>query len=291
MAEEPVHRLHIDRFDGVRFRPEEDLLAVEEPLEIRLRYRRAGAERERALAVTMRTPGADADLAAGFLFSEAVVRTPADIVALEAGAPARGQVLVVTLAPGVTFDEDRLNRHFYTTSSCGVCGKASLEAVRLAACPSLPGEGPVWPVERLRDLTARLEGAQPIFDRTGGLHAAALFAADGRLLLVREDVGRHNAVDKVIGAAFRAGLVPLHRHLLLVSGRAGLELVQKALMAGIPHMAAVGAPTSLAVRLARAFGLTLVGFLRKDRFNVYSGAWRLSTPTLEQITQPLILEA
>ncbi len=282
MAEGPINRMSIERFSGAALLPAVDSVAVEEPLELRLRYREGGADVVKGLAVTMRTPGDDPELAAGFLFTEGILRAPADLVAItrEGRDEAEGNILVVALAPDVVIDTSRLERHFYTTSSCGICGKASLEAVRMAACPDLPREGLRIPAALLTLLPEMLAGGQPLFEHTGGLHAAALFDAAGRLQAVREDVGRHNAVDKLLGVQFLAGRMPLHDRILMVSGRAGLELVQKALMAGIPVMAAVGAPTSLAVRLARAFGMTLVGFLRDGRYNVYSGSWRLTAASV-----------
>jgi FdhD protein len=250
-----------------------DTLAAEEPLEIRV----AG----RPLTVTMRTPGDDFDLARGFLVSEGVVSADSDIVAIRycAGATANGvntyNVLDVLLDDGVPPPDPSLERNFYTTSSCGLCGKASLEAVRTIS---------KWPVDRdplrlnaatIATMPEKLRAAQRVFDRTGGLHAAALFDADGDLLCVREDVGRHNAVDKVIGWALDAGRLPLSGTTLMVSGRASFELVQKAVMAGVPALAAVSAPSSLAVDLAREMGLTLIGFLRGSSMNIYSGVERI----------------
>jgi FdhD protein len=250
-----------------------DTLVVEEPLEIRV----AG----RPLTVTMRTPGADFDLAAGFLVSEGVVRRADEIAGIRycAGATDDGRntynVVDVVLSAGVAPPDPSLERNFYTTSSCGLCGKASLEAVRTTA---------TWPVRDdpmridaalVAELPNRLRAAQRVFDRTGGLHAAGLFSEDGRLLCLREDVGRHNAVDKVVGWALREGRVPLRGTLLLVSGRASFELVQKAVMAGLPVLAAVSAPSSLAADLAADAGLTLIAFLRGLSMNVYSAGHRL----------------
>jgi FdhD protein len=259
--------------DGVAD-PRPDTLAAEEPLEIRV----AG----RPLTVTMRTPGDDFDLARGFLVSEGVVSAESDIDAIRycAGATANGvntyNVLDVLLDDGVAAPDPSLERNFYTTSSCGLCGKASLEAVRTIS---------KWHVDRdplrlnaatITTLPEKLRAAQRVFDRTGGLHAAALFDADGELLCVREDVGRHNAVDKVMGWALDAGRLPLSGTTLMVSGRASFELVQKAVMAGVPALAAVSAPSSLAVDLAREMGLTLIGFLRGSSMNIYSGLERIS---------------
>jgi FdhD protein len=242
----------------------QDLLAVEEPLEIRLG--------DRNVAITMRTPGNDAELAAGFLFTEGILRAPGQIAKI---TPGKRNVIHVELASEDGVDLERLERHFYLTSSCGVCGKASIEALETIGCEIPPRERPLIDPDVIHKLPETLRAKQQVFDRTGGLHAAALFDVDGTLRNVREDVGRHNAVDKLVGAAFLKGETPLNDHLLLVSGRASFELVQKALMAGIPVLAAVGAPSSLAVELALRYGMTLMGFVRDRRFNVYSGSSRL----------------
>jgi FdhD protein len=250
-----------------------DVLAVEEPLEVRLTCDVGGRRVHRAVSVTMRTPGHDLELAVGFLFTEGV------IVAREQVAGVRpcgaGNVARVDLHPGVAVDLARLERHFYTSSSCGVCGKASLEAVRVCSQSRLPEGQPVVDAAVIHPLPQALRTAQTIFDRTGGLHAAALFDARGNLLCLREDVGRHNALDKLIGAQFLAGRTPLSENVLMVSGRASFELVQKAAIAGIPILAAVGAPSSLAVSLAAEQGMTVLGFVRQDRFNIYTGAERI----------------
>ncbi|MCK2219997.1 formate dehydrogenase accessory sulfurtransferase FdhD [Actinomadura sp. ATCC 31491] len=250
-----------------------DSLAAEEPLEIRL----DGVP----LTVTMRTPGDDFDLAAGFLVSEGAVSAPGDLAAIRycAGATADGgntyNVLDVRLAPGVPRPEPR---NFYTTSSCGVCGKASLEAVRTVARWSAAGDPVTLRQPVVAGLPDRLRAAQRVFDRTGGLHAAGLFTAEGEPLCVREDVGRHNAVDKLLGWALREGRLPLRGCVLMVSGRASFELVQKAVMGGVPVLAAVSAPSSLAAELAAEEGLTLIGFLRGTSMNVYTGEHRLRAP-------------
>ncbi|MDG9718034.1 formate dehydrogenase accessory sulfurtransferase FdhD [Streptomyces sp. DH24] len=258
--------------DGVAsHRP--DTLAAEEPLEIRVGGR--------PLSVTMRTPGDDFDLAAGFLVGEGVVHACDEVAGIRycAGVTADGgnsyNVVDVVLARGVPAPDASLERNFYTTSSCGLCGKASLDAVRTRAAWSVAEDPLRVGPELLAALPDRLRAAQRVFDTTGGLHAAGLFSADGELLCLREDVGRHNAVDKVVGHALRSGLLPSRGTVLMVSGRASFELVQKAVMAGIPVLAAVSAPSSLAVDLAEESGLTLVGFLRGASMNVYSGAGRL----------------
>ncbi|MFC3348061.1 formate dehydrogenase accessory sulfurtransferase FdhD [Streptomyces echinoruber] len=264
------------RDGAVSSRP--DTLVAEEPLEIRLNGR--------PLAITMRTPGDDFALAAGFLVSEGVLGDAAELrtVVYCAGAAVDGSntynVVDVRTAPGVAVPDVTLERNVYTTSSCGLCGKASLDAVRTTARWPIADTPPLrLAPELLASLPDRLRAAQRVFDRTGGLHAAALFAEDGELLDVREDVGRHNAVDKLVGRALQNGDLPLSRTVLLVSGRASFELAQKAVMAGIPVLAAVSAPSSLAVDLAAETGLTLVGFLRGTSMNVYAGEDRIALTT------------
>jgi FdhD protein len=241
-----------------------DLLAVEEPLEIRTG--------RRPLAVTMRTPGDDIDLAAGFLFTEGVVQAADDIAEIR---KCDDNVADVRLRPGVILAEEQLRRNFLTTSACGLCGKESIDAVRTRASFDVAGDQVSVDPAALARLPGRLRDAQRVFERTGGLHAAAVFSRALTMLALREDVGRHNAVDKVIGWALRAGQLPLRGCVLLVSGRASFELAQKALMAGIPVLAAVSAPSSLAVELADEAGLTVVGFLRDGAMNVYTGVQRL----------------
>ena len=249
----------------------EDNLAVEEPLEIRV-----GGD---AVSVTMRTPGDDFELAAGFLFTERIVLGRDDIARIDYGQDPDGQpsvnVVDVTLCMSTRVDLARLQRHFYAASSCGVCGKASISAVRVQDISRPQGDLRVGPA-LLPRLPGMLRQVQAVFERTGGLHAAALFDASGALLDVREDVGRHNTVDKVIGHALLEASVPLSHNLLFVSGRGAFEIVQKALVAGVPIVASVSAPSSLAVDLAREHGLTLIGFLRDQRFIVYSGEERLT---------------
>ncbi|MEV6952513.1 formate dehydrogenase accessory sulfurtransferase FdhD [Streptomyces sp. NPDC051183] len=263
-----------------------DTLVAEEPLEIRLNGK--------PLAITMRTPGDDFALAVGFLVSEGVLGSAADVRAVTycEGATDRGplpvaagggsntyNVVNVQLGAGVPLPDITLERNVYTTSSCGLCGKASLDAVRTASrFPGLAADPVRVSADLLSELPDRLRAAQKVFDRTGGLHAAALFSATGELLDVREDVGRHNAVDKIIGRALQAGRLPLAGAVLLVSGRASFELAQKAVMAGIPILAAVSAPSSLAVDLALETGLTLVGFLRGRDMNIYAGEQRIDLP-------------
>jgi FdhD protein len=246
-----------------------DTVAAEEPLEIRLGGR--------PLAVTMRTPGHDFDLVHGFLQTEGVIAGLEDVAGLRycEGVDDEGRntynVVDVDLADGV----EPPDRNFYTSSSCGVCGKASIEAIRTRTRYDVAGDGLRLPLATLLALPDRLRAAQQVFDKTGGLHAAGLFSADGELVALREDVGRHNAVDKVVGDAVRAGRLPLAGQLLMVSGRASFELTQKAAMAGVPVLAAVSAPSSLAVELAADAGVTLVGFLRGDGCNVYTCTGRI----------------
>jgi FdhD protein len=255
-----------------------DTLVTEEPLEIRLNGK--------PLAITMRTPGDDFALAAGFLVSEGVLAQQSDLqnIVYCAGATADGSntynVVDVKTAPGVVMPDITLERNVYTTSSCGLCGKASLDAVRTTTRWPIDDTPPLRiDPDLLASLPDRLRAAQQVFDRTGGLHAAALFTEDGELLDIREDVGRHNAVDKLVGRALQNADLPLPRVILLVSGRASFELAQKAVMAGIPVLAAVSAPSSLAVDLAAETGLTLVGFLRGPSMNVYAGEHRLALET------------
>jgi FdhD protein len=256
--------------------PSEDLLAVEEPLEIRLAYERGGWPVQKSVSITMRTPGCDAELAAGFLFTEGIVDSAEQIASVRMEAE---NVALVELKPGVPVDLQRLERHFYTSSSCGVCGKTSIAALNLGGAGRRRlEEGPGVTPETIHALPGTLRETQAVFDRTGGLHAAALFDCSGRLLDRREDVGRHNAVDKVIGAQLLGsdgGAPDSGNRLLLVSGRASFELVQKTLAAGIPILAAVGAPSSLAVELAQTHGMTLLGFVRDGRFNIYAGERRI----------------
>ena len=252
----------------------EDSVAIEEPLEIRLGFEDAGKRRTRSVSITMRTPGDDEDLATGFLFTESIVRSPDDIAIIK---PCDGDNTIrVELEDGVDVDLDRLQRHFYTSSSCGVCGKSSLDALRATGLERIPAIPAQFPRDVLVNTPGRLRAMQATFAKTGGLHAAAAFGSDGELLVVREDVGRHNAVDKVVGALFRAGRLPARDLGLMVSGRASFELMQKAAVAGMPLLAAVSAPSSLAVELAREFNVTLVGFLRGDTFNVYAGEERIA---------------
>jgi len=270
-ARDAVREVEVLRFAAEGARSARDRVAHEEPLEIQL----AGVP----LAVLMRTPGHDLELVTGFLVTERVVDSLADVEAVRhcTDTPAReaeDNVVRVTLRAGLRPDLERLRRNLFASSSCGVCGKATLENA-LATAPPLDDPARLR-ASVLTELPERLRAAQHVFDETGGLHAAGLFDCEGRLLVVREDVGRHNAVDKVVGFSARAGRLPLAGAVLVVSGRASFEIVQKALAAGFPIVAAVSAPSSLAVRLASESNMTLVGFLRADAFNVYAGADRVT---------------
>jgi len=276
------------RISGLMAQQVQDRLATEEPLEIQLGFGPVGSRQRKSISVTMRTPGNDFELAAGFLMTEGVVHDANDIEKIayathdfqgterssESDAPlpanARENTVRVDLAPGVLVSMANLERNFYTTSSCGICGKASLLALR-TVCPPRTHNTLALDARVLCGLPGRLREAQGVFDQTGGLHGAGLFDANGDLLAAREDVGRHNAVDKLIGAEFLADRTPLRDSLLLLSGRASFELLQKALMGGVPMVASVGAPSSLAVKVAREFDITLIGFLRENQFNIYHG--------------------
>ena len=269
----------VTTYDGLKVQRRRDLVTTEEPLEIRIVREVEGRQEPISIAVTMRTPGEDFELATGFLVSEGVVTDPNDIWRIahcEGSETSDDQNIVeVYLTPNVQPDLELLTRHLIISSSCGICGKASIAAVE-AICPSTPrGDIEIAPKVVL-ELPERLVSRQPVFSKTGGLHAAALFDRQGNLLSRREDIGRHNALDKLIGSLFASGDLPASDHLLLVSGRVSFELVQKALLAGIPFLAAVGAPSSLAIELAKTYGMTLIGFVRQGRFNIYCGAHRVA---------------
>ncbi len=257
-----------------------DVVVVEEPLEIQIVANTANAAAAKSVSITMRTPGNDTELAIGFLFSEGIITDRGQALAANLvgqADPSTGlrNTIRVELSADVELDLASLERHFFVTSSCGVCGKASLDALQVAGLRSLADIDTRFHSDVLSGLPGEVRERQPVFVETGGLHAAAAFGPDGELHLVREDVGRHNATDKVVGALMQAGKVPGHNLSLFVSGRASFELVQKALVAGIPLLAAVGAPSSLAVETAREFGMTLVGFLRDQTFNIYAGEERI----------------
>ena len=271
--------MRVGRLRGGIYATRSDSVAVEEPLEVRLEVPGEGGPREHPVSVTMRTPGDDFELAAGFLFTEGVVTDPralGDVRYCREVAPQEYNVVTASLRDPSAFDPSSLARNFYVTSSCGVCGKASLEAVEVMGCRAV-ADGTLTVADAdVRALPERLRGAQRVFDRTGGIHAAGLFDAAGRITEVREDVGRHNAVDKVIGTLVLSGGLPGAALGLVVSGRSSFEILQKAAMAGFPVVVAVGAPSSLAVAFARRFNMTLVGFAKADGYNVYSGGERLA---------------
>jgi FdhD protein len=277
--------VNITRMQSGSFSKATDELAVEEPLQIQLLYGVPGQEQRTNLAITMRTPGNDEELAAGFLFTEDIIRSSAELKRIIAGATGENTVLAIleeNLVPELVATE----RNFYMTSSCGVCGKSSIDAVRKEI--KYPGNGGPLTITAsvLQRLPGELRKQQEIFKSTGGLHAAALFDSTGKFLSLREDVGRHNALDKIIGDAFLRDQLPLRDAILLLSGRASFELVQKAAMAGIRVIAAIGAPSSLAVQLADEAHITLVGFLKTDRFNIYSGAMRITEDQADFFDNP-----
>jgi len=271
-----VEQVRVSRFEHGTGRSKRDAVAVEEPLEIRVEL--AGDRRPHAVSVTMRTPVDDFELAAGFLYGEGLISGAEDIHEItycQGDEPQTYNIVVVRLKPEATFDPADLNRNFYMTSSCGVCGKASLEAVEVTCAPLPEGDLRVEPAV-LQAVPDRLRAGQGLFERTGGIHAAGLFDGEGVLLTLKEDVGRHNALDKVVGHELLAGRLPLRDGILGVSGRLSFEIMQKALAAGISIVVAVGAPSSLAVDLSKRFNMTLVGFTRDERFNVYSGGFRIT---------------
>lgn len=259
---------------------QEDLLAREEPLEIRLAFEKEGVSHQKSISVTMRTPGHDEELALGFLFTEGIINGIDQIKKIYQTPvrrkEAKNNIIVVELKEGHIIDFKKLERHFYTTSSCGVCGKASIEAVEVQCHFEIPEEVPKVTAKLIHELPDLLLKSQSIFDCTGGLHGAGLFDKTGKLLLSKEDIGRHNALDKLIGCSLKNNSVPLFENIILVSGRAGFELVQKCAVAGVPILAAVGAPSSLAVQLAEDNGMTLIGFLRNGQFNIYSHPERIT---------------
>jgi len=286
MALSSVITLPITKINAAEISAASDTLAIEEPLEIRLKYGPKDQRKTQNISVTMRTPGHDAELASGFLFTEGIIKKTEDIAAVDhcfiACAENRENVIQVTLNEHIIPNLQNTERNFYTTSSCGVCGKGSIDAIyTVSSFSAQPKDQNIIHSDLLYQLPAILRRHQKIFEDTGGLHASALFTTSGELLLLREDVGRHNALDKLIGAAIANSWLPLSRHILLLSGRASFELVQKAAMAGINIIAAVGAPSSLAVQLAEEFNITLIGFLRDQRFNIYTAAHRILVPNYE----------
>ena len=275
-----IRHFDIERIGGDEAGSLADAVATEEPLEIRLAYSRSDGRRaQQSISVTMRTPGNDEELAAGFLFTEGIIHRRADVTSIApCGPPAPNgliNVVRVELVDDVSVDLERLERHFYTSSSCGVCGKTSLDAVAVQGHYEPRAAAMPIAATVLCGLPESLLRQQAVFEQTGGLHASGLFDSTGEILAVREDVGRHNALDKLIGRALLRDELPLSEFGIVVSGRASFELMQKAMMAGVPILAAVGPPSSLAIELAEEFGMTLVGFLKADKFNIYAGAQRI----------------
>lgn len=281
MAKQPVSAVHITKVNNSTFVLADDLLAVEEPLEIRLGFGELDLREQKRVAVTMRTPGNDFELALGFLYTEGIIQNPNDIYKIQYctelnSIENKENIVRVELNPAVNLDWSKLQRNFYTTSSCGVCGKESIEAIRTTC--NIPKHQPQLTINPsvIVALPDKLRARQSVFEHTGGIHACALFDVDGNLHLVREDVGRHNALDKLIGAGLKMGDRFLSSGVLLLSGRASFELLQKAAMANIQVVCAVGAPSSLAVQTAQEFGITLIGFLRDNRFNIYTHTKRIN---------------
>jgi FdhD protein len=274
-----ISPVNITKFISNEFSAHSDLVVVEEPLEIRLGYGEMDARQQKSVSVTMRSPTHDFDLALGFLYSEGIIKSYNQILSIkycvDAGKQATENIVRVELKPDVIINAQSLQRNFYATSSCGVCGKASIEAIDQLICELPQQKLETQPFQINPDLLLQLPHTlsqhQKTFEYTGGLHAAALFDLEGNLMLLREDIGRHNALDKIIGNALTQDLLPLQNKILLMSSRASFELIQKAAMARIPVVATIGAPSSLAVQMAKQFGITLIGFLRGEQFNVYAG--------------------
>lgn len=275
-----VHTVNIEKVGRESSKSTPDLIVTEEPLEIRLGYGPQDQREQMTLAVTMRTPSHDEELCIGFLFTEGIINSIDDTLSVKycddlGTVDNHENVMRVELAPEVSIDPEQFNRNFYTTSSCGVCGKAAIEAINVV-CEPLKNDQITVDQELIFDLPSKLREAQEVFKHTGGLHASAIFDQEGNLLAHREDVGRHNALDKLIGHFLKQDKETLTSSILLLSGRISFELVQKAVRAGIPIIAAVGAPSSLAVDLAKDFGVTLIGFLGEKKFNIYNGKQRVS---------------
>lgn len=279
MTKPSVAPSSITKVKGNNHQVQADLLAVEEPLEIRLGFGPEDKREQRSLAITMRTPGHDFELALGFLFSEGIIHSADDYFYINHCKDKDGtlspNVLRVELQPHIEMDWNRFSRHFYTNSSCGICGKASIESLEGMCTHKLNSDFRIE-ANVLHSFNQKMRDAQNVFEHTGALHAAALFNEDGELLFLREDIGRHNALDKVIGTALLDGSVPLNRHVVMLSGRSCFELIQKSLMARIPIVIAVGAPSSLAAETAKNFGITLLGFAKNNGFNIYSSPEKIT---------------
>lgn len=282
MTKTSVSNIDVWKFEVKKTHTERvsDLLATEEPLEIKLLYYNNLEMTEQSIAVTMRTPSHDFELVLGFLLTEGIIKNFSDVKKIRycnanGKQDTKDNIVKVELQAEVNVELARLQRNFYTTSSCGICGKSSIENIQQTLCYELPPQVPIFHAKTILGLSQKVKNAQTNFKYTGGVHASALFDEKGELIMIREDVGRHNALDKVIGAMLAREELPLSDYLLWVSGRISFELVQKALMVGIACLVAVGAPSSLAVDMARASGMTLVGFTKEDRFNIYSGEQRI----------------
>lgn len=274
MQNNPVKYITVKRVSAGNVVDSDDQLAVEEPLEIKVKYNHEGIQVIKSISVTMRTPGNDAELAAGFLFTEGIVKNPGQIIDIQTDLFDENKV-TATFAKDEIPQLQSVERNFYTTSSCGVCGKASIDAIKTVSAYRDEEDNIQVPADLFYSLQNALKERQEVFQNTGGLHASALFDQQGNFLLLHEDVGRHNALDKVIGTSFLNQNLPLRNSILLLSGRASFELIQKASMAGIKIVAAIGAPSSLALQLAEDFGITLIGFLGNEKFNIYTGSQRI----------------
>lgn len=275
LIDSSIQKVQIQRFSDLESDSREDLLAVEEPLEIRISFSYGNQVGMKSISVTMRTPGNDKDLALGFLFTEGIIDSFDQVKSVSYlkvdCSNNKENIVVVELNEGVEPNLGTADRNFYTTSSCGVCGKGSIQSIKtVSKFQGMVPEIQSFGAKVLFDLPEKLRSAQDNFEVSGGIHASGIFTSDGELMFLREDVGRHNALDKLIGHALQEGLLPLNRFVLLLSGRASFELIQKAAMAGISIVAAIGAPSSLALELAKEFNITLIGFLKNNRFNIYN---------------------
>lgn len=273
MLQSAIKQVRIKRIKLSESEIMEDIVAVEEPLEIQLQYGKVDQRINKPVSVTMRTPGNDAELALGFLYTEGIVKNIIEVENVTQNGLDSNKVLV-SLKPHIDPELKKLERNFYTSSSCGVCGKASIEAVSIA-CERLPDDTLIISTEIIKQLAHAIRNEQAVFSSTGGIHASALFDLEGNFLFLREDVGRHNALDKLIGYGLKNELLPLSKHILVLSGRASFELLQKAAIAGIKIVVAIGAPSSLAIQLAHNFNITLIGFVKAERFNIYCGEQRI----------------
>ena len=265
-------KVKIDKLTPTGLFSEEDFLAIEEPLEIRLNHFENNQRKENNLSITMRTPGKDSELALGFLFTEGIIDSMDQVLSVNSFSE---NIITIAFKENVIFNIKKLEKHFYTSSSCGICGKTSIEAIRTIKNSTAKNESPIINSTVIHNLPSALRKKQNIFEQTGGLHASAIFNSEGEIILLCEDVGRHNALDKLIGSALKNNILPLEKYILLLSGRASFELIQKATMAGITIVASIGAPSSLAVELANERKMTLIGFMRNEHFNIYCGKERI----------------